>query len=254
MKAAAWLLGSFLAALIMLASLPSLAWATQAGEGFAYLQITRPGDGAALTAPVAIRARNLGEGAARLWLELYGKDGRLLSRRILRISGPGSTPGVLEEQLDFEIPTAAEEGWLRLVLQDSQLRLMAVDTVPLTLLREGQARGAPPAPPAADAPDIGIRQPTSGVQVSGGMLEVRGAVSSHVKLPLRVQLVDAAGRVVGQRLAGGETGGSSGQVVYSAQVPYAVRAATPVRLLVYEEGGDLLQIKHASSLELILNP
>jgi hypothetical protein len=251
LKATAWLVGSFLAALTLLAYLPSLARATQAGEGFAYLQITRPGDGAALTAPVAIRARRLGEGAARLWLELYGKDGRLLSRRILRISGMDAAPAFLEEQLDFEIPAAAEQGWLRLVLQDSQLRFMAVDTLPLTLLREGQARGAPP---AGDTPDIGIQRPTSGVQVSGGMLEVRGTVSSHVKLPLRVQLVDAAGRVVGQRLAGGETGGSSGRVVYSAQVPYAVRTATPVRLLVFEEGGDLLQIKHLSSLVLVLNP
>jgi hypothetical protein len=250
-KTTAWLLGSCLAALILLASLPSLARATQAGEGFAHLQITRPGDGAAVTAPVAIRARRLGEGAARLWLELYGKDGRLLSRRIVRISGPEAAAGVLEEQLDFEIPTAVEEGWLRLVLQDSQLRFMAVDTLPLTLLREGKAR---PAPPAGNTPDIVIHQPTPEVQITGGMLEVRGTVSSHVKLPLRVQLVDAAGRVVGQRLAGRETTGSSGQVIYSAQVPYAVRAATAVRLLVFEEGGDLLQIKHLSSLVLVLNP
>lgn len=251
MKAAAWLLSSLLAALTIFSSLPSLARATQAGEGFAYLQITRPGDGAAVTAPVAIRARRLGEGAARLWLELYGKDGRLLSRRILRISGRDAAPGALEEQLDFEIPAEIEAGWLRVVLQDSQLRFMAVDTLPLTLLQEGQVKTAPP---ARDAPDISIQQPKSGVQVSGGLLEVRGTVSSDVRLPLRVQLVDAAGRVVGQRLAGGETGGSSGQVVYTAQVPYAVREATAVRLLVFEEGGDLPLIKHLSSLELVLKP
>ncbi len=251
MKTAAWLLGSFLAALTIFSSLPSLGRATQAGEGFAYLQITQPGDGAAVTAPVAIRARSFGEGAARLWLELYGKDGRLLSRRILRISGPDAALGVLEEQLDFEIPAETEGGWLRLVLQDKQLRFMAVDTLTLTLLREGRARAALP---AGDAPDISIQLPKSGVQVSGGMLEVRGTVSSDVKLPLRVQLVDAAGRVVGQRLAGGEMGGSSGQVVYTAQVPYAVREATPVRLLVFEEGGELAQIKHLSSLELVLKP
>jgi hypothetical protein len=193
----------------------------------------------------------LGEGAARLWLELYGKDGRLLSRRILRISGRDAAPGALEEQLDFEIPAEIEAGWLRVVLQDSQLRFMAVDTLPLTLLQEGQVKTAPP---ARDAPDISIQQPKSGVQVSGGLLEVRGTVSSDVRLPLRVQLVDAAGRVVGQRLAGGETGGSSGQVVYTAQVPYAVREATAVRLLVFEEGGDLPLIKHLSSLELVLKP
>jgi len=251
LKAAAWLLGSILAAFTLLFSLPSLARATQAGEGLASLQIIQPGDGAALTAPVAIRARRLGEGAARLWLELYGKDGRLLARRIVRLSGPDAAAGLVEEQLDFEIPAAAEQGWLRLVLQDSQLRFMAVDTLPLTLLREGQARAAPP---EQDAPDISILQPKPGVQVSGGMLEVRGTVSSDVKLPLRVQLVDAAGRVVGQRLAGGETGGSSGQVVYTAQVPYTVRKATPVRLLVFEEGGELAQIKHLSSLELVLKP
>jgi hypothetical protein len=33
-----------------------------------------------------------------------------------------------------------------------------------------------------------------------------------------------------------------------------VSPPTPVRLLVYEEGGDLPQIKHLSSMELILNP
>lgn len=251
MKGAAWLLGGFLAALTLISSLPSLARATQAGEGFASLQIIQPGDGAAATAPIAIRARSLGEGAARFWLELYGKDGRLLSRRILRISGQDAPPGVVEEQLDFEIPTAAEDGWLRLVLQDRQLRFMAIDTLPLTLKSAGQARTAPA---TGDLPDIGIQLPTSQMQISGGVLEVRGTVSSLVRLPLRVQLVDLTGRVVGQRLAGGESIGLPGQVAYSAEVPYAVRAPTAVRLLVFEEGADLPQIKHLSSLELILKP
>lgn len=251
MKAAAWLLGSLLAVLTLISSLPSLAQATQAGEGFAYLQITLPGDGAAVTAPVAIQARRQGDGAARMWLELYGKDGRLLSRRIIRISGLGAASGVLEELLDFEIPAAAEEGWLRLVFQDRQLRFMAVDTLPLTLKAEGPSRAVPA---TGDLPDIGIKLPKREAQISGGVLEVRGVVAPHVKLPLRVQLVDATGRVVGQRLAGGEPAALPGQIAYSAEVPYAVKTATPVRLLVFEEGGDLPQIKHLSSLELVLNP
>lgn len=251
MKTSVWLLGGLLAALALISSPPSLGWAAQAGEGFASLQIIQPGDGAAVTAPVAIRAQSLGDGAARLWLELYGKDGRLLSRRIVRISGFDAAPGALEELLDFEIPSAAEKSWLRLVFQDKQLRFMAIDTLPLTLMSEGLTRAAPA---NGDLPDIAIQQPTTQMEITGGMLEVRGTVSSHVKLPLRVQLVDETGRVVGQRLAGGERIGTSGQVVYSAEVTYAVRTATPVRLLVFEEGGDLLQIKHLSSLELVLKP
>jgi hypothetical protein len=251
LKSAAWLLGSLLVALTLILPLPSLARATQAGEGFAYLQIIQPGDGTAVTAPVAVRAIRQGEGAARLWLELYGKDGRLLARRILRLTGLQSVMNDVNELLDFEIPAASQEGWLRLVVQDSRLRFMAVDTLPLKLLQKGPGQ---PGPSVVELPDIAIQQPAAGAKVSGGVLDVAGVVSSHVKLPLRVQLVDAAGRVVGQRLAGGEPAGSSGQVAFTAEVPYSVSTPTPVRLLVYEEGGDLPQIKHLSSMELVLNP
>jgi hypothetical protein len=247
-KGAAWLLGSLLVVLSLAAWLPSLVRATQAGEGFAFMQILQPSDGSKVIPPLAIWARRGGEDAARLWLELYGKDGRLLARRILRLTGQASGPGEIVERLDFEIPASGEAGWLRLVTQDSRLRLMAVDALPLTLFKEGRVKAAPQ---EAAQPDIVLRQPAAGAQVSGGVLEVSGEVNSRVRLPLRVQLVDEAGRVVGQRLAGS---GPAGETTFTAQVPYSVRAATPVRLLVFEEGSDLRQIKHLSSLELVLKP
>ena len=251
MKSAAWLLGIALAAFVLVTRPVHPGQVATDGQGVAAVQIERPATQSRVTAPLEIRARLVGQGGAKLWLELFGKDGRLLARRVLRLALPASSSAVVNEPLDFEIPGASEEGWLRLVVQDRQLRWMAVDSVPLTLLREGRLITAPA---ALMELDIRIQQPAAQARISGGVLEVQGMAGAEVKLPLRVQLVDAEGRVVGQRLAGGEPAGTDGQAAFSAQVSYHVTAPTEVRLLVFEAGSDLLQVEHLSSLELILNP
>jgi hypothetical protein len=258
MKRLARLLSSFLAVMILVnhPGSPAIRAAAPAGPDspepvFATLQIARPGDRSQVVAPVSILARMVGQGAAWLYLELYGRDGRLLSRRLVRMARQADLSTGLDEWLDFEIPGAVETGWLRLAVQDEHQRWMAVDSVPLTLRSSGKASIT--WTPQASA-DISILRPIAQSQVSGGVLQVEGLIASQVKLPLRVQLVSADGRIVGQRLAGGTPATQAGQIAFLANVPYSVSAPTPVRLLVFEEGSDLPQVLHLSSLELILIP
>ena len=128
---------------------------------------------------------------------------------------------------------------------------MAVDSVPLTLRSGGKATIT--WTPQVSA-DISILQPAGQSQVSGGVLKVEGLWPHRSSCPCRVQLVSADGRIVGQRLAGAGPAGQAGQMAFAAEVPYQVSAPTPVRLLVFEEGGDLPQVTHLSSLELVLIP
>ena len=218
---------------------------------FATLQIAQPGDQSTVVAPVSILARMIDQGGAWLHLEFYGRDGRLLSRRLVRLVRPADFSTGLTEWLDFEIPGAVEPGWLRLAVQDEHQRWMAVDSVPLNLRSGGKATIT--WTPQVSA-DISILKPAGQSQVSGGVLKVEGLLALRLNLPLRVQLVSADGRIVGQRLAGGGPTGQGGQMTFSAEVPYQVTAPTPVRLLVFEEGDVLPQVTHLSSLELILIP
>jgi hypothetical protein len=221
-------------------------------KGVSALKIDQPTEQSRAAAPLDIQGQLHGQGGAWLFLEIYGQDGRLLSRKLSRLGNAVDPQGELRALIDYEIPKASETGWLRVGIQDRFRRWMAVDSVGLLLLQPAEKGRLAPSPQVGY--DIGIRKPISGAQISGGELLVEGFVDPTVKLPLRVQLVSEDGRIVGQRLAGGKVQGAGEPVPYSAQVPYRVTESTPVRLLVFEEGGNLLQAARLSSLELILNP
>jgi len=220
-------------------------------EKFSYVAITQPGQGAEVLAPIVAQARLNGDAGRWLRLELFGNDERLLSRRLMELADVSGYPGSLALELDYEVRQPAERGWLRLVILDEHLRLLAVDSLELNLLSEGRTKASP----SSDiAPDIVIQSPAMHSRVSGGVVQVSGTIAAGVELPLRVQLVDADGKVVGQRLAGGKLQNGREITVFSADVSYLVSKPTAVRLLVFEEGKDLRQVLAASSLELVIYP
>jgi hypothetical protein len=221
-------------------------------QGVSALKIVQPTEQSRAVAPLDIQGQMYGQGGAWLFLEIYGQDGRLLSRKLSRLGNTVDPQGELQALIDYEIPQTSETGWLRVGIQDRFHRWMAVDSVGLLLLQPAEKGRLAPSPQVGF--EIGISKPKSGAQESGGELLVEGFVDPTVKLPLRIQLVSEDGRIVGQRLAGGKAQGAGEPVLYSALVPYRVTETTPVRLLVFEEGGNLLQTTRLSSLELILNP
>lgn len=238
--------------LFMLSWLAAWLLGFEAGaEKFSYVAITQPVQDAQVLAPITVQA-TFNEDAGRwLHLELFGYDGRLLARRLMELADVPGYPGNLALELDFEVRQTAEQGWLRLVILDEHLRLMAVDSLRLSLQSGGRGKISSR---IHATPDIVLQMPEGHSRVSGGVVRVSGTMAEGVTLPLRVQLIDTNGKIVGQRLAGGGLQKSGETAMFSAEVSYSVSKPTAVRLLVFEEGRYLRQILAASSLELVLNP
>jgi hypothetical protein len=212
------------------------------------LILTSPGPGSRVRAPLKVLGDlNLEQGEVLL-VELRGKDGRLLVRHLHR---KGLTiDDSLKAALNFQLRDPEEAGRLLLISRDIHQRTSAVNSVDLIL-----SAGAELILPAADASQsIQIHQPTAGSYQSGGNIIVSGTIRTETEGPLHIELVNQKGGIIGQRLAGiaGNPGGDSR--TFTVEVPYSVSEATPVRVLVYEDGGLISPVRHLTSLEVILEP
>jgi hypothetical protein len=101
---------------------------------------------------------------------------------------------------------------------------------------------------------IVIQEPRAKALITGGKVLVSGVARPDTDLPLRVELIDNEGKVVGQRLVNVSRTSAGGYGDFAAEVPYTVSALTPVRLVVYEDGENISPMVHLSSQEIVLSP
>lgn len=215
------------------------------------VQIFTPGPGSQVVAPISLEGQlMLPQTAWLLRIELYSLDGTLLSRKVYDWEAIKRNDGVFSDQLDFEISTLAEDGWLIWRVEDQLRTPLAINSVLLTLISEG----APLVTRQAwQAKMIDIQQPAGIGAYEGGELTVSGLTRLAAEKPLKIQLVGPDGRVVGQRLAKIEP--QVGEFLpFTAQVPYQVQEETQVTLIVYQDDGPAGIITHLASLPVILRP
>lgn len=217
----------------------------------AEIQIFRPGDLSKVISPLRVIAYLKPGSDGKVWVELYGEDGRLLVRQIkVFYAQPGARVN-LALDLDFQIAAVAEAGRLVIRVNDEAGRAVALNSIDLILLSLGEADITPGSGTQAA---IIIQQPGARALVQGGTLLVTGLARVKTDRALSVQLVTAEGRVVGQRLAGLTVRGVDGYAGFAAEIPYQVSTLTPVRLVVFEDGQQISPITHLSSVEINLSP
>jgi hypothetical protein len=217
------------------------------------IQIYRLGEQSLVISPIEVNTFVTAPDARVARIELHGEDGRLLARYLRKSHGNESDPLVrMGISLDFEITAAAEAGRLVVSLEDAQGRLIDVNSVNLTLLSMGANQITPA---TALWQRLIIEEPQPRALIVGGKLFVSGrALPNDPSLPLRIQLIDDDGHILAQRLAGVQEilPGDYGR--YTAQLDYTVTQLTPALLVVFEEGGQLSEIAHLSSVPVILAP
>ena len=215
------------------------------------IQIFKPGDLSRVASPIHLAGYLRPGYKGRVWIELFGEDGRLLYREIKVFNVPAGAKINLSMDLGFEIASVAEVGRLVVSVKDEDDRLESANSVNLILLSMGESDINP-----SDAllDRIDIRQPYVKTLIQGGKVLVSGLARTDTGLPLRVELVDPQGKVVGQRLATVSTPGEGGYGQFAVEVPYTVTSLTPVRLIVYEDGESVSPVVHLSSLEVQLSP
>ncbi len=217
----------------------------------ASVQIFKPGELSRVTSPIHIASYLKPGPKGLVTIELHGEDGRLLVRQSKVFTTNPNAWANMVVDLDFEISAAAEVGRLSISVEDDKGRLMALNSVNLILLSMGESDINPP---SATQEAIIIQQPKLLSLVQGGTLLVSGMARTDTDLPLHVELVDDKGGVVGMRLAGLGELNAQGYRSFATEVSYNVSALTPVRLLVYEDGGQISDISHLSSLVLRVSP
>lgn len=216
------------------------------------IQIYRLGELSRVISPLEINTYITSIDAQVARIELYGEDGRLMARHLrTAISRPGELARI-GISLDFEAHAAAEAGRLVVSVEDTAGRLRDVNSIELLLLSVGMNQINPA---TGLWQRLIIQEPLPNALIVGGELLISGrALPNNPDQPLRVVIYGADGKVLGNRLAGVEFAIPGDYGTFQAAVPYSVSDITPALVVVYEEGGDVSDIAHLSSLDVILSP
>ncbi len=217
----------------------------------ARVQIYWLGERSLVTSPIQVHARLTSQVGKTIRIDLYGEDGRLLTRHLKTLYNiPWHVAG-LDIELPFEISATAEAGRLVISVEDVFGRIIDINSVNLVLLSVGKTELNPT---NALYQRIVIQEPSDKALIQGGHIIVSGVAQPDGDLPLRVALIAEDGRVLGQRLAGvnAPTPGAYGS--FSVEVSYTVTEATNALVVVYEEGGVMSDISHLASVEVLLSP
>jgi hypothetical protein len=183
-------------------------------------------------------------------VELFGEDGRLMYRKVLRTYPYVGVPTRLEVDVPYELRGAAESARLQVSTTDEFGRVQALYSVPLLLL----SLGTPEINPVNEPRErIALAEPKNGQEISGGTIVVDGEMLPFNTAPVVIELVDEQGKVLASRvlffLPPGET-----YQAFSTTVPYQIYARTPVRLIIHQEDQRIPGTIYIFSRELILNP
>jgi len=103
----------------------------------AAIQITRPSPMSKVVSPLAVRGFVIPGYNDRIRVELFGEDGRLLVREVMTLYTSAAW-GYVSVDLDYEIHAAAELGRLSISTEDEYGRTVAVDSVRILLMQEGE--------------------------------------------------------------------------------------------------------------------
>ena len=183
-------------------------------------------------------------------VELYGEDGRLMARNVLRSVNYNNQFDKVLVELPFETNAAAELGRLQVTTKDAYGMLQAVKSVHLMLLSVGD--------PIITNPDylresVALSEPPLLHYISGGEVLVQGNMQVFNELPVILELVDRQGQVVGSRMI--SVGPADGQYYeINTTIPYQVTAYTPVRLVIRQSDDRIPGPYYLYSQELYLSP
>jgi hypothetical protein len=218
----------------------------------ARVQIYQIGELSLVTSPIQVSARLTSKNGKVVRVDLYGEDGRLLAREVRVYNNVPWQEARIGTELEFEINGISELGRLLISVEDEYGRLIDANSVNLILLSQGSTELKPY---SALWQRIIIQEPVPRALIQGGMLIVSGRVRpTNSEQPLKVLLMDEEGHVLGQRLANMTIPIPGDYGSFAAEVPYTVSDITSALLVVFEDGGQLSDIAHLTSQEVILAP
>lgn len=199
----------------------------------ASMKITSPGPYSKVSSPVKLNALISPGEDRRLYLNMYGEDGRVMDSQILDFGTYDSLRFNIMAEIPFTINSAAELARIEIYVIDQYGLKIQLASVELILIQYGDSEITPN---EIEFDPFTISIPGEGTVVSGGVLVAEGIARTVTDGPLIVDLVDEKGVVVGS----GETQVSppserNSHMPFQAIVPYSVQHRTRARLTVRQE-------------------
>jgi len=213
----------------------------------ATIQFIAPGPMSKVVSPIALRM-NIKIGDSQfMQIELYGEDGRLLSRIVKRV--PTSNDGVLQNiKIPFEIRAAAEIARITVSSLDKLGRIQMLNSVHVLLLSSGNNEVNPPGNPSEP---VGVFSPLLKETASDGILKVRGDVWPFNSNQVILELIGPDKKSIGLRILNIS---DIDPQLFETTIPYKVTEPTLARLTIRQDDDRISGLFYLYSQEVLLNP
>ncbi len=214
------------------------------------LRIVSPGPMSKVVSPIEFIAHISPDYTGTTSIELIGEDGVDLYRKIFKTYSNIGYYTRVDEKIEYQINGAAEIARLQISTFDGNGRLKALNSVRLLLQSVGENVFTPP---YAVQDRTLLRTPVLGDEVKGGKLSVTGEFQPANNLPVALELIDAAGKVLGSRLLQLGPGNDQYQQ-FITDIPYLVTKRTPVLLVIRQEDDRMDGLAYLYTLQLVISP
>lgn len=218
------------------------------------IQITQPGPGSRLISPMNVQVRTVRSTIEhRLMLRVLSDDGRELvpPQAVVASSDEGDRLN-FTAALPFSVAEERNAFLQAYWISPRDGGVTHLSSIWLRLMPAGQVIVEPA--PADPVEQLQIMRPAAGASVSGGTLHVEGIGLASFEQTLLIEVIDAAGRVIGLQpvLVQAPDWGMAGP--FKAEVAYTLDAAGAGRIVVRDispaHGDDV----HRASVEVELAP
>ncbi|HZM20149.1 MAG TPA: hypothetical protein VFC02_00325 [Anaerolineales bacterium] len=213
----------------------------------AAIEIQAPGPMSKVISPINLRMNVIAGESEKVQVDLYGEDGRLLSRTLKTVHT--SREGVPQNiKIPFEIRATAEVGRITISTKDKAGRLQALNSVRILMLSNGANEINPPGNPSEP---IGVFSPAAEESITGGVMSVKGDLWPFNLQPVILELVGPDGNSIGLRIL---TVDHINPQLFETTIPYKVREPTLARLTIHQDDDRINGLFYVYSQEVLLNP
>lgn len=226
---------------------PTFTQTTIPGHDPAAIQIFAPGPMSKVVSPITLRMHIIAADSGKMQVDLYGEDGRLLTRNVKKVP-PGGKGVDQQIKVPFEIRAAAEVGRITVSTMDKLGRIQSLNSVRVLLLSSGNNEITRPGNPSEP---VGVFSPDLKKPVSGGVLSLRGDIWPFNLNPVVLELIDPEGKSIGLRILTVE---NLNPTMFETTIPYRVFVPTAARLTIRQDDDRINGLFYVYSREVMLNP
>jgi len=217
------------------------------GHKLAAIQFLSPGPMSKVISPIQFRANVISGESQKVQVELFGEDGRLLSRTLRNVLN--TTEGAFVSlKIPFETRAAAELGRITVSTLDNAGRIQALNSVRILLLSAGVNEINPPGNPSEP---IGMFKPVAEESASDGVLNVKGDIWPFSLQPVILELVSPEGKSIGLRILTLDT---MTPQLFETTLPYKVTEPLTARLTIRQDDDRMPGLFYVYSQVVLLNP